>query len=131
MSAPPTAAPLNPLALLPPVPSLDNTFGAFLIATFIGLMLNSRKGLTDRIQEDCFNSNSLNLSALKDRTGSTTAQTWSVPRLHRGSGQMRFPNVDVSTQSTGTMLGIRVDTERAVHADTESIETEHKGLEAK
>lgn len=84
----------------------------------------------DRVQQDCFNSNSLNLSALKD-SSSTTAQTWNVPRLHRGSGQMRLPNVNVSTQSTGTMLDIRVDTERAVHADAESIEMEHKVVETK
>ncbi|KAH9902490.1 hypothetical protein C8Q73DRAFT_785159 [Cubamyces lactineus] len=29
----------NPLDFLPPVPSLNNSFGAFLIATFLGLML--------------------------------------------------------------------------------------------
>ncbi|KAJ8469591.1 hypothetical protein ONZ51_g8892 [Trametes cubensis] len=32
-------APTNPLDFLPPVPSLDNSFGAFLLATFLGLML--------------------------------------------------------------------------------------------
>ncbi|OSC98177.1 hypothetical protein PYCCODRAFT_1346148, partial [Trametes coccinea BRFM310] len=31
--------PINPLELLPEVPSLNNTFGAFLLGTFVGLML--------------------------------------------------------------------------------------------
>ncbi|KAI0749999.1 hypothetical protein C8Q80DRAFT_1269786 [Daedaleopsis nitida] len=31
--------PLNPLALLPKVPALDNTFGAVLLGTFVGLVL--------------------------------------------------------------------------------------------
>ncbi|KAI0325088.1 hypothetical protein GY45DRAFT_1375019 [Cubamyces sp. BRFM 1775] len=41
MSVPPsnsTMAPLNPFALLPPAPHLDNSFGAFLLATFFGLI---------------------------------------------------------------------------------------------
>ncbi|KAL1949755.1 hypothetical protein VTO73DRAFT_8636 [Trametes versicolor] len=110
--------------------SAFNIVAAKLYANSLLAVLNSRKGLMDRVQQDCFNSNSLNLSALKD-SSSTTAQTWNVPRLHRGSGQMRLPNVNVSTQSTGTMLDIRVDTERAVHADAESIEMEHKVVETK
>ncbi|PIL32221.1 hypothetical protein GSI_05466 [Ganoderma sinense ZZ0214-1] len=34
-----TAVPVNPLDLLPKIPPLDNTFGAVLIGTFIGLLL--------------------------------------------------------------------------------------------
>ncbi|KAM5544673.1 hypothetical protein V8D89_001571 [Ganoderma adspersum] len=34
-----TAVPTNPLDLLPKIPPLDNTFGAVLIGTFVGLML--------------------------------------------------------------------------------------------
>ncbi|KAM5544659.1 hypothetical protein V8D89_001557 [Ganoderma adspersum] len=34
-----TAVPANPLGLLPKVPHLDNTFGAVLIGTFVGLIL--------------------------------------------------------------------------------------------
>ncbi|KAL1942355.1 hypothetical protein VTO73DRAFT_6419 [Trametes versicolor] len=41
MSAPATAAPVDASALLPPAPSRDNTFGEFLIATFVGLVTDS------------------------------------------------------------------------------------------
>ncbi|OJT15861.1 hypothetical protein TRAPUB_1513 [Trametes pubescens] len=34
-----TEAPPDPLALLPKVPALDNTFGAVLLGTFVGLIL--------------------------------------------------------------------------------------------
>ncbi|KAH9848470.1 hypothetical protein C2E23DRAFT_889120 [Lenzites betulinus] len=38
-AAPPPNASLNPLAGLPKIPSLDNTFGSFLIATFLGMLM--------------------------------------------------------------------------------------------
>ncbi|OJT05272.1 hypothetical protein TRAPUB_3936 [Trametes pubescens] len=88
-------------------------------------------GLMDRVPQDCFDTGTLNLSALKDYSGDSTSQTWSVPRPRRGSTQIRLPNVNVSALSTGTMLDIRVDTERAVHMDAESIELEHKGSQPK
>ncbi|EIW57854.1 uncharacterized protein TRAVEDRAFT_48881 [Trametes versicolor FP-101664 SS1] len=58
----------------------------------------------------------------------TMAQTWSVPRLDRGSGQMRRPSVNASTHPSGTMPDIVVDTERAVRRDAERIEMEYNGL---
>lgn len=93
--------------------------------------LNSRKGLLDRIQEDCFQTNSLNLSALKDSERTATAQTWNVPQLTHGGGPGRRVNV-LNTTSTGTVLDIRVETERVMHGDTESVDTARKfDLEAK
>lgn len=83
----------------------------------------------DRAQLDCFDTGTLNLSSLKVRSGDTATQTWS--NHHRSSDQVRLPNVNVSPHSMGTRLDIRVDTERAVHMDTESFELQHEGLQTK
>ncbi|KAL1949750.1 hypothetical protein VTO73DRAFT_8631 [Trametes versicolor] len=97
-----------------------NIIATKLYANSLLAVLNSRNGIVDRVPQDCFDTGTLNLSVLKDRNGDTTAQT-----------HLRLPKVNVGTHSPGAMLEIRVDTERAVRGDTGSIETEHKGLEAK
>lgn len=89
--------------------------------------MNSRKGLMDKVQDDCFAS-SLNLSALKDR--STSAQTWNAPQLPHAH---RIPNVNASAITMDSALDIKVHTEQSIGCapDAESMAMATRDVEAK
>ncbi|KAI9058005.1 hypothetical protein FKP32DRAFT_1762002 [Trametes sanguinea] len=81
-------------------------------ATSLLAVLNSRKRLTDKVSEDCFDSGTINLSALKTTSGtaqhSTAAERWNVHQLQNRDV------VDIALQPTKMRRG-----------DEESLQTEN------
>ncbi|KAI0364321.1 hypothetical protein BV20DRAFT_1057299 [Pilatotrama ljubarskyi] len=107
--------------------SAFNIVAAKSYANSLLAVLNSRKSLIDKVQQDCFGSETLGLSALKRTTGQdvsgsgdgqfTAVQAWNAPRLPNGQ--------------SSTVLDIRVWTEREVRSDVESVDTAGRDLELK
>ncbi|KAI0353785.1 hypothetical protein OH77DRAFT_1427086 [Trametes cingulata] len=117
--------------------SAFNIIAAKSYANSLLAVLNSRKGLMDKAQEDCFGSDTLGLSAsVLKRTGDSAsrggagaiqlsaAQTWNKSQqsgTHAGS-----------TGGQGTVLDIRVKAERSEgRSDVESVDTADRDLEQK
>ncbi|KAI0636134.1 hypothetical protein C8Q77DRAFT_1155841 [Trametes polyzona] len=108
--------------------SAFNLISAKLYANSLLAVLNSRKALMDRVQQDCFGTSSFDLSAVRQYDSERAAQArWNVPRLGFGRS-LSFARAAVPTKSTttgGTVLDIRVHTAetRAYDQDVESVET--------
>ncbi|KAI0364320.1 hypothetical protein BV20DRAFT_1125692 [Pilatotrama ljubarskyi] len=109
--------------------SAFNIIAAKSYANSLLAVLNSRKGLMDRVQGDCFGSDTLAVSAAK-RSGDsgsggamqlTAVQTWNKSQQQNAG----------HTGSAGTMLDIRIGVERQTRSDVESVETTDKDLEQK
>ncbi|KAJ3018782.1 hypothetical protein NUW54_g252 [Trametes sanguinea] len=84
--------------------------------------LNSRKRLTDQVSEDCFDSGTINLSALKTTSGTTQNRTaverWNVHQTPLFVPQLQNRDVvDISLEPTKLQRG----DEESLH--TENIET--------
>ncbi|KAI0648821.1 hypothetical protein C8Q79DRAFT_475733 [Trametes meyenii] len=92
-------------------------------------VLNSRKSLMDKVQQDCFDTCEIGLSALERTTAASSAkrsaiQAWNVPQLPRAG-----PGTDVS--STIINISVQRECDAVSRGDVESVDSGDKPVELK